>query len=120
MPFDNQLVVVTLNGDKTKEMFKYIVVKGGEPISGYKMGIKDTMAVKIEINDKPFDESKVYKIVTSDYLANGGDKMVFFNNAIKVESLGHQIRDAIIEYIIEENNKGKMMNSKLDKRIYYE
>jgi 2',3'-cyclic-nucleotide 2'-phosphodiesterase (5'-nucleotidase family) len=120
MPFDNKLVVITLNGDKTKEMFDYIVAKGGEPISGFKMGIKDTMAINIIINDKPFDKSKIYKIVTSDYLANGGDKMTFFNNPIKIETLNHAIRDVIIEYFIEENIKGNKLGSKLDKRIYYE
>ncbi len=120
MPFNNELVVITLNGDKTKEMFEYIVSKGGEPISGFKMGIKDTNAVNIIINNTPFDKSKAYKKVTSDNLANGGDKMIFFNNPIKVELLNHQIRDAIIEYFIEENNKGNKLRSKLDKRIYYE
>jgi len=120
MPFENQLVVITLNGESINNMFNYIAANGGEPISGFSMGIKDTLAVNIVINNKPFDKSKVYKVVTSDYLANGGDKMFFFNNAIKTEVLGHKIRDAIIEYIIEENAKGNKLNSMLDKRIYYE
>ena len=120
MPFENQLVIITLNGESVNNMFNYIAANGGEPISGFSMGIKDTLAVNIVINNKPFDKSKVYKVVTSDYLANGGDKMFFFNNAIKTEVLGHKIRDVIIEYIIEENAKGNKLNSKLDKRIYYE
>jgi hypothetical protein len=53
-------------------------------------------------------------------LANGGDKMTFFSNPIKIESLNHAIRDVIIEYFIEENTKGNKLSSKLDKRIYYE
>lgn len=120
MPFENQLVVVTLDGEKTNEMFNYIAANGGEPISGFTMGIKDMTAVNVTINGKPFDRSKTYKIVTSDYLANGGDKMIFFSNAIKTELLGQKIRDVIIEYFIEENAKGNILNSKLDKRIYYE
>lgn len=120
MPFENQLVVVTLDGNKTKEMFDYIVAKGGEPISGFRLGIKDTSALNITINNEPFDKTKTYKVVTSDYLANGGDKMIFFSNAIKVEPLNHMIRDVIIEYFIEENNKGNKLSTKLDKRIYYE
>jgi len=120
MPFDNKLVVITLSGEMTKQMFEYIVAKGGEPIAGFKIGIKDTAITKVHINGILFDKSKTYKIVTSDYLAYGGDKMYFFKNAIKIEPLDRLIRDIIIEYCIEENNKGNKLNSQLDKRIYYE
>jgi 2',3'-cyclic-nucleotide 2'-phosphodiesterase (5'-nucleotidase family) len=120
MPFDNKLVVLTISGDRAQEMFNFIVSKGGEPISGFTMGIKDTLAVNIIIKDKTFDKSKTYKVVTSDYLANGGDKMFFFNNPIKTEEVNQLVRDMIIEYFIEENNKGNKLDAKLDKRIYYE
>ncbi len=120
MPFENNLVVITLTGEKTKQMFDYIAKVGGEPISGFTMGMKDTLAVNITVNGKPFDISRNYKVVTSDYLANGGDKMKFFYNPLKREDLGMKVRDAIIIYIKEEYLKGNTLKAKLDKRIYYE
>jgi 2',3'-cyclic-nucleotide 2'-phosphodiesterase (5'-nucleotidase family) len=120
MPFENYLVIVTLSGVKTKQMFDYIAKVGGMPLSGFAMGMKDTLAVNVTMNGKPFDISKNYTIVTSDYLANGGDKMKFFNDPIKREALGVKVRDAIIIYIKEENEKGNTLKAKLDKRIYYE
>jgi len=120
MPFENNLVVLTLTGEKTKQIFDYIAKIGGEPISGFTMGIKDTLAVNITINGKPFDISRNYKVITSDYLANGGDKMKFLNDPVKREDIGVKVRDAIIIYMKEENKKRNTLKAKLDKRIYYE
>lgn len=120
MPFENMMVIVTLSGKDTRTMFDFIAKKGGLPLSGFTMGIKDTTAVNILINDKLFDDTKEYRIVTSDYLAGGGDDMKFFTNPIKYENIGIKIRDAIVEYMKEETQKGNTFKAKLDKRIYYE
>jgi 2',3'-cyclic-nucleotide 2'-phosphodiesterase (5'-nucleotidase family) len=120
MPFNNELVVLTITGEKTKQMFDYVAKKGGIPMAGIKMGIKDTSAVNMIVGGKPFDIGKNYKIVTNDFLANGGDKMTFFNNPINKELLGVKVRDVIIEYMVEENKNGRTLKSQLDKRIYFE
>lgn len=120
MPFDNKLVVVTLSGEKVTQMLNFVAKAGGMPVSGFSMGIKDTAAVNILVNGKTFDPSKDYKVVTSDYLANGGDKMNFFKNPPKSETLNLLVRDAIIAYVVAENKKGNKLKSELDKRVYYE
>lgn len=120
MPFDNKLIVITLTGEKTLQMFNFIAKAGGVPVSGFSMGIKDTTAVNISLKGKTFDKTKNYKVVTSDYLANGGDKMIFFKDPVKLKNLEVLVRDAIITYVIEENKKGNKLKSELDKRVYYE
>ena len=60
------------------------------------------------------------KVLTSDYLAGGGDKMNFFLDPIKTERVGIKLRDAIIKYCIQENAKGKQLTGKLDGRITFE
>jgi 2',3'-cyclic-nucleotide 2'-phosphodiesterase (5'-nucleotidase family) len=120
MPFDNNMVVVTLTGEKILQMFNFVAKAGGVPVSGFSMGIKDTIAVNISLNGKEFDKTKNYKVVTSDYLANGGDKMHFFDSPVKFENMGIKIRDAIITYATSENKKGNKLKSELDKRVYYE
>ncbi|HET6243953.1 MAG: 5'-nucleotidase C-terminal domain-containing protein [Bacteroidetes bacterium] len=120
MPFENELVVLTLSGEKVKMLFNYIASAEGMPVSGIKMGILKSKAVNILINEIPFDENKTYKVVTSDYLAAGGDKMSFFNEPVRMENLNKKLRDAIIEYMKEENGKGNRLKSKLDQRIYHE
>lgn len=120
MPFENGMVVVTLSGENANKMFSYIAKQGGMPISGFVMGIKDTSAVDVTINGNPFDITKQYKVVTSDYLSNGGDKMNFFKSPLQTEDLGIKVRDAIIDFMKKENQKGNTINAKLDNRVHYE
>jgi len=119
MPFENEIVVITLSGAKTKDLLDYVAARNGVPVAGLKMGIKDKVLTKAEINGQPFDPNKSYRIITSDYLAGGGDKMGFFKDA-QIETLNYKIRDAIIDYLREEGKKGKSINYTVDGRIYYE
>lgn len=115
MPFDNELVIVTLSKEKAKELIQYINNVGGQPISGAKLNF--TLSVDSVFSQLNWD--KTVNIVTTDYLANGGDKMDFFLNPIKTENTQLKLRDAIIEYCIEEQKKGNKITSALDERIYF-
>ncbi len=115
MPFDNEAVVLTLTGEKVLEIANYLQTKGGEPVSGLTLDLKITSSLKI--NGQPINPSYTYKVVTSDYLANGGDKMLFFKNPLQRESTSLKIRDLIIEHIEEEKAAGRSLNSSLDGRI---
>lgn len=118
MPFENEIVVLTLSPENAQELMNYIARSGGVPVAGIKMGIQKNEAVNIFVNGKPFDKNKNYKIVTSDYLAEGGDKMFFFKNPINKEIIGLKIRDVLIEHMKEEHKKGKTLSAKKDERIY--
>jgi len=119
MPFENKLTVLTLNGSNTKKLFDYIAIKNGMLLSGAVMGIKNEKAVFVIINNQALDTSRNYKVVTIDYLAEGGDEMYFFTNCLKREDLNYKTRDVIVEFLKEETAKGKTISSSLDKRIYY-
>ncbi len=120
MPFENELVVITLTGPKTAELFRYVAAYGGHPIANVKMGIEGNVPSKVMVNKMAFDSTRTYKVITSDYLANGGDKMTFFFNPIKREAIGIKLRDAIINYMMDEQKKGNSLKSSYDGRIYYE
>ena len=117
MPFENELVVLTLNKDSLKSLIHYLNNIGGQPISGnisFKFSGKEFM-----LDENLFPNNYV-KVLTSDYLAGGGDKMGFFLNPIKTEKVGIKLRDAIIQYCIQENAKGNQLIGKLDGRIVFE
>ncbi len=81
MPFENELVVLTLSGKSTQKLVQYIAAQNGIPISGLQMSIRNDKPNDILINNTAFDSTKTYKIITSDYLARGGDKMTFFRTS---------------------------------------
>jgi 2',3'-cyclic-nucleotide 2'-phosphodiesterase (5'-nucleotidase family) len=120
MPFENELVVLTLNGRLTFKLLEFIAAKGGMPVSGLKMGISNNQPVAIFIQGAPFNADKTYRILTSDYLANGGDNLEFLADAQKRDDLRVKVRDAIIEYLTILGKAEKQAVATLDKRLYYE
>jgi 2',3'-cyclic-nucleotide 2'-phosphodiesterase (5'-nucleotidase family) len=81
------------------------------------MTIKGTTVSNVTINGKPFDESKDYWVVTSDYLANGGDNYVFFKTAKERKAMNILLRDAITNYCNDMTQQGKTLKPILDGRI---
>ncbi|HNW69475.1 MAG TPA: 5'-nucleotidase [Bacteroidales bacterium] len=120
MPFENEMVAVTINGKNAKKMFNFIAKKGGMPLSGAFMSIESDTAKLITLNNAAFDITKDYTVITSDYLALGGDDMTFFGSPVSYVPMTVKIRDVLIEYLKAETAKDNTVSSKLDKRIYYE
>lgn len=102
MPFENEMVVVELSGEKTKALFDYLLVnKKAHPISRLTLKIKNNGKLfnSIKINGIDFDRTKNYYVLTSDYLQQGGDNMTFFDDPIKLYGLDYKIRNAMIDYL---------------------
>jgi 2',3'-cyclic-nucleotide 2'-phosphodiesterase (5'-nucleotidase family) len=117
MPFENEIVIVTLSGKQTRKMLDYVARSGGVPLAGATAIISDSTASNIKVAGADFNEEKNYRIATSDYLAGGGDKMQFFKNPISIEPTKHKLRDALIEYMVDENTKGNKLNPQKDGRL---
>jgi len=117
MPFDNELVLLKLSGAQFKDMCYKIVEKGGIPIGGMRLTIKGTTPTDITINGKAFDEKKDYWVVTSDYLANGGDSYNFFKNAKERKIMNVLLRNVIINYCEDITKLDQTIKPKLDGRI---
>lgn len=120
MPFENELVVLYLDGSSVKKLLDFIIDKGGQPVSGIRIAAKDGKVTSVTINNIAFDETKTYRVLTSDYLANGGDGIEAFKEARKRESLAIKVRDAIIEYMRTENAAGRTLNPIVDGRLKIE
>jgi 2',3'-cyclic-nucleotide 2'-phosphodiesterase (5'-nucleotidase family) len=117
MPFENELVIVTLDSAAIKQMLDFIAKKGGMPVSNLKMTIDGSEAKEVFVSGKKINEKKNYKVLTSDYLVNGGDNMLFFSNAINKYYLKKLIRTSLIEYCLDQSKKGNKISSKKDGRI---
>jgi 2',3'-cyclic-nucleotide 2'-phosphodiesterase (5'-nucleotidase family) len=118
MPFENELVVLELDIESFKGLVDYITKRGGEPFSGMtlKASSKGYDIDEVSGIDDFFDFNKGDKIrvLTSDYLANGGDKMWFFKDKEQIK-VGIKLRDAIIDHC----SKSDTISSKLDNRLIF-
>jgi len=117
MPFENELVILWLKGDKLIELIQFFASVGGEGVSGLRMEISNGKAVNVTIDGKPIDPEKLYSIATNDYLAGGNDKMFQLAQYEKRVNTGIKVRKMLLDYIENETLKGNKIQSKLDGRI---
>jgi len=79
LPFDNKLATVELEGAALRKMLRRNLEsdRGILSISGARVSArcgKDGLAVQLLFDDgKPLDDSRRYRVATSDFLALGGD-----------------------------------------------
>ena len=101
MPFENSLIIVGLTGKEIKTLAEYIIKeKKPHPLYGMKIYIdKSILKInKIEINNLPLDENRIYYVGTPDYLANGGDNMTFFKESKIKFDMEYKLRNMMIDY----------------------
>lgn len=106
LPFENELVLLEVPGDVLIKWFELILKSGGWPVSDeLKLSAEgDSKSFSIrkiedaEAQFQPIAPSKTYRILTNDYVANGGDNCEFLKGLNKNLS-GVLIRDLMIKYI---------------------
>lgn len=117
MPFENQLVLFELKGTDVAKILKIIAASNGQPVAGLSMKIQDKQAKDVIINGQAFDINKTYRVVTSDYIGNGGDETQGFNDPISRNNIGLLVRDALLKEVTEIQAAGAKIKTKLDGRI---
>lgn len=118
MPFDNLLILQKLKGTVLQEFLDLIAAKGGWPVAGMQMEIRDKKAVNVLIGGKPLDPDAVYTTVNSDFLANGGDNADMLR-AVPQISNGYLMRDAIFDYIKKRKAGGMDIRAVIENRVRY-
>lgn len=118
MPFDNLVVTQQINGKTLKLFLNKIAERGGWPVSGVKMQIKDKQAENIFINGVPLNENEIYTIANNDYVARGGDDCEMLKD-IPANNKGYLYRDAIIAFVQNLTKQGKPIDWKIESRITY-
>ena len=120
MPFENELLIFELKGTDVKALVDMIAKSNGQPVAGITITIKNRKAVSVLINGQPFDSSKNYRVLTSDYIAGGGDGVDCFKNPVTRTVAGLKVRDALVSYVKEQQAKGMKISAKLDGRITHD
>jgi 2',3'-cyclic-nucleotide 2'-phosphodiesterase (5'-nucleotidase family) len=116
MPFDNIIIIQKMQGKVLKEFLDHVASRGGWPVSGLTMQIKNSKAENVIINGKPLDLSATYTIANSDYVANGGDKSEMLRVIPQINN-GSLFRDALIEYFSSFTKAGKQITVTIENRV---
>ncbi len=117
MPFDNKLVLLTMDGKLLQQLLNRIAEKGGWPISStLKFAMDGDKAVDVLIKGEALDMTKKYTVAIADYIANGGDNCFFLDQAQR-EDNDVMIRDLIIDHLKRKPEGEKTLSSDATLRI---
>lgn len=103
MPFDNELVVLTLQGQDILELCQIFVEDNGQGIANMTIVGEDKQLAEARIDGQPIDPDAYYTVATSDYLANGMDRMTPLTRYIEIWNEHLLIRDLYIDQVKEQN-----------------
>jgi 2',3'-cyclic-nucleotide 2'-phosphodiesterase (5'-nucleotidase family) len=117
MPFDNELVFVSMKGADLSRVLDGVAEKGGAPVAGIRFALGKKKAYDITVNGQALDTGKAYTIVTSDYLANGGDRLLAGGKPLPFTPTKLLLRDVLIEHCRNSSARKEALTAKLDGRI---
>ena len=118
LPFENSLVLVELPAKAVKELFEFIAFQGGQGMSGtVELVVKKRKVESLKIGGKALDMKKTYRIATIDYVAEGNDGMVAFQQATQRMDSNKQLRDCMIDYVKTLTANNLEVNATIDNRI---
>jgi 2',3'-cyclic-nucleotide 2'-phosphodiesterase (5'-nucleotidase family) len=121
MPFDNQLVVLTLTGTMLEQLLNHFANGNKLVVGGLRAKIRDGKTQSVTFtNGRTLQPDETYTLVTSDYVADGGDNAGFLKNPIRRETLNYLMRDALIDYFRQQGKSGQPINPLSDGRISLE
>ncbi|MDR3569071.1 MAG: bifunctional UDP-sugar hydrolase/5'-nucleotidase [Syntrophobacteraceae bacterium] len=105
LPFDDNIVSMTLSGKQVREAIERSAAYGriSLQVSGIQIVFDlskppGERAVSIKVGGKPLDEGATYRVATNDFLASGGDRFEVFKQGRDI-STGQSLRDAVAQYI---------------------
>lgn len=121
MPFDNQLVILTVKGDMLQQMLNHFANGNKLVVGGIRAKIHDGQAQSVTfINGRTLQPSETYTIAMSDYVADGGDNAGFLKGAVRREDINYLIRDALIDYFRQQGKSGQPITPTSDGRVTIE
>jgi 5'-nucleotidase / UDP-sugar diphosphatase len=104
LPFDNNLVSMDLTGEQIRELLeKSVLSENILQVSGIQIeydlskpaGAKVT---SVQVAGKPMEDQAIYRVVTNDFLASGGNQFNVFKRGRNI-TMGPLQRDAAADYI---------------------
>ncbi|MBR5744988.1 MAG: bifunctional metallophosphatase/5'-nucleotidase [Muribaculaceae bacterium] len=119
MPFKNSLTVVEMTGDVLTEMLTQMASKGKAVPSKQVSGTyyKKSNTIDVRINGKKIKPTQTYRVITVDYLANGGDYLYAFTKGRKVWEDKEPYRGYILDYIRDLDSRGIKVDGPAKMRV---
>ena len=103
MPFDNKLVILTLEGKDIIALCESFARYGGQGVAGMRVKTVDGKLADVQVAGKAVLPNARYTVATSDYLAGGTDHMDALTRYVDYWNSDLLIRDLYLEAVREQD-----------------
>ena len=114
MPFDNELVVLTLKGEDILALCESFVRYGGQGVAGMRVTAVDGKLAEVTIAGKAVDPQALYTAATSDYLSGGADHMDALTHYTEYWKSDLLIRDLYLEAVQEQDTIRAVVDGRMN------
>ena len=115
-PFDNYLTFIVLKGSELRKTFGRFTDQFNAPYSGASITYKNNKPVEILVQGKPIDDNRLYKFVTLNFIADGGDHLLEGIQYEKIEYTTMTFREFLIAELKSMTARGEKVAGKKDGR----
>ncbi len=117
-PFSNVMSVLTMRGCDVEQLFAQIANNGGEGVSSEVCLVIDNGQVaSLTIGGRPIDKERIYTVATLNFVADGGDGMEAFTQALERKDYPGFVYELFEGYVNELTRRGACMTAHNDGRI---
>jgi len=121
LPFDNSMVLMDLTGSQVLLALKQNSSTDRKILQISGLGVQynptapaEAERVMVSVEGKPIDPAKVYRVVTNDFVAAGGDRFTVFQEGANVV-YDDTVRDGFLAYL----KKHSPVAPKIENRIIF-
>lgn len=114
MPFDNQLVVLTLKGEDIIALCESFAHYGGQGVAGMRMTAVDGKLADVTIAGKAVEPEALYTVATSDYLSGGTDHMDALARYSECWKSDLLIRDLYLQAVQEQDTIRAVVDGRMN------
>lgn len=119
-PFDNYLTFIAIKGSELRKALSRFTDKFNAAYSGAVITYKNNRPTQILVQGNPIDDNRIYKLVTLDFVSEGGDHLL---EGVQYETVGKTsttLRDFFITELKAMNARGETFTGKKDGRALFQ
>ena len=118
-PFENNLTYIVMKGSELRKMFERFNDKLNAPYSGVVIRYQNKKPAEILVQGRPIDDSHLYKIVTLDFVSDGGDHLMEGIHYERIEYTTMTFREFLIAELKAMSSRGETVTGKKDGRAEF-
>lgn len=115
-PFDNYLTVVSIKGSELKKaVYRFRLDKLMAATAGMQVFYKNNTPYRIVIQNEDIEDEKIYRLITLNFIADGGDHILSDIHFEKKEYSMVVFRDFLIDEVKKMTKEGKSVSDALSR-----